>query len=166
MANQESTQLFKEIMGSYPTGVTVVTTTDKDNNPFGLTVNSFASVSLDPLLVLWSIIKGSGSYEVFKKADRFAINILAGDQEQVCWDFAGRAEDRFKKNDWKMSTNNIPIIGNTFAVFECEKFQTIEAGDHDILIGKVIDLQKNEKEPMLYYQRNVGFAVPPAPIGK
>jgi flavin reductase (DIM6/NTAB) family NADH-FMN oxidoreductase RutF len=168
MVNQdESIQLFKEIMGSYPTGVTVVTTTDSENQPVGLTVNSFASVSLDPLLVLWSIDKNSGSYEVFKQTNRFAINILAGDQKEVCWSFAGRSEaDRFEKNSWQMSDNQLPILKNTFAVFECEKFQAIDAGDHDILIGKVIALQKSEKDPMLYYQRNVGYTVPPSAVAK
>ncbi len=150
-------QLFKEIMGSYPTGVTVVTTLDEHNNPVGLTVNSFASVSIDPLLVLWSIDKNAGSCELFQKAEKFSVNILAGNQQEVCWTFASKSEqDRFSKQPWRLSENGLPLIDNVFATLECKKVQQIDAGDHYILIGKVLDLNKNEQEPMLYFRRKVG----------
>ncbi|MCM3587872.1 flavin reductase family protein [Mesobacillus maritimus] len=150
-------QLFKEIMGSYPTGVTVITTLDENNKPVGLTVNSFASVSIDPLMVLWCIDKNAGSCGVFKKADNFAVNILAGNQQEVCWTFASKSEpDRFAKHPWVLSENNLPVINNVFASFECKKVQMVDAGDHYILIGEVIDLNKNEQEPMLYFRRKVG----------
>jgi flavin reductase (DIM6/NTAB) family NADH-FMN oxidoreductase RutF len=153
----EPAQLFKEIMGSYPTGVTVVTTLDGNHKPIGLTVNSFASVSIDPLLVLWSIDKNAGSCGVFQKAEKFAVNILAGDQQEVCWTFASKSEqDRFSKHPWALSKNNLPVLENVFATFECKKIQQIDAGDHYILLGEVIDLNKNEQEPMLYFRRKVG----------
>jgi flavin reductase (DIM6/NTAB) family NADH-FMN oxidoreductase RutF len=153
----ETSPLFKEIMGSYPTGVTVITTVDSNNKPIGLTVNSFASVSLEPLMILWSIDKNAGSCEVFKKAEKFSVNILAGNQHEICWTFASKSEqDRFSKQPWSFSENNLPVLENVFASLECKKVQQIEAGDHYILIGEVIDLNKNEQDPMLYFKRKVG----------
>ncbi|MFS0646524.1 flavin reductase family protein [Siminovitchia sp. 179-K 8D1 HS] len=146
---------YKEIMGSYPTGVSIVTTMD-DDKPVGLTVNSFASVSLDPLLVSWCIDKKSSSIEAFNKSDRFAVNILSGHQKEECFIFADSKEsDRFSKTSWERSSNDLPILKNVFAVLECKKVQEIDAGDHILLIGEVIHLQKNDHKPMFYYQRNV-----------
>lgn len=154
---QSKVDLFKEMMGSYPTGVTIVTTMD-EKNPIGLTVNSFASVSIDPLMVLWCIDKRANSYETFKKAENFAVNILAGDQKDECFTFASSKEkERFSKITWNLSSNNLPIIDGIFGVLECKKVNQVEAGDHLILIGEVINLNKNEKEPMLYFRRDLGF---------
>lgn len=158
MAETDSIQLYKEIMGSYPTGVTIITTTDADNNPVGLTVNSFASVSLEPLMVLWCLDKRSGSLNAFKNAEKFAVNILAGNQKEACWTFASSKEqDRFGKVPWEMSENNLPIIKDVFGVFECKKVSEIDAGDHIIFLGEVINIKKNDVAPMLYYKRNVGM---------
>ena len=87
MSIEKNQALFKEAMGNYPTGVTVQTTTYKDGNPVGLTVNSFASVSLDPLLVLWSIDHRVSTLDSFVNGGKFAVHILAGDQQDVCKNF-------------------------------------------------------------------------------
>ncbi|ONK21425.1 oxygenase [Bacillus sp. VT-16-64] len=146
---------YKEIMCSYPTGVSIVTTMDQDK-PVGLTVNSFASVSLEPLLVSWCIDKKSSSLQAFHKSDTFAVNILSEHQKAECFIFADSKEsDRFSKTSWERSANQLPILKDVFAVLECKKVQEIEAGDHIVLIGKVIDLHKTDHKPMLYYQRNV-----------
>src|SRR5690625_2618480 len=81
---------FKKIMGSYPTGVTVITTMDETDSPVGLTVNSFTSVSLEPMLISWNIIKDSSSCHAFRTAAKFAVNILAGDQHEECFLFANK----------------------------------------------------------------------------
>lgn len=155
-----SEQLFKEVMGSYPSGVTVVTTVTADGQPVGLTANSFVSVSIDPLLVLWCIDKRSTSYEAFDHTDHFVINILAAEQGDVCWAFASKTEpDRFSKCDWELTENNVPRIKEAFANLECKKHSVVDAGDHYILIGEVVNIQKDDKDPMLYYKRNLG-AVP------
>ncbi|MFD1707876.1 flavin reductase family protein [Siminovitchia sediminis] len=158
IVKSQQADLYKEIMGGYPTGVTIITTKDKNNHPVGLTANSFASVSIDPLLILWCIDKGSGSYETFNSVDAFAVNILSGEQKDACFTFASRKEkDRFSKVEWELSSNDLPILKNIYAVLECKKVQQVDAGDHLILIGEVVDLQKNDIDPMLYYRRNVGF---------
>ncbi|AZU64444.1 flavin reductase family protein [Neobacillus mesonae] len=160
MSKEINQNLFKEVMGNYPTGVTVVTTTDKDGNPVGLTVNSFASVSLDPLLVLWSIDHRVTTLDSFINGENFAVHILAGNQQELCKTFSSKNVDRFSTCEWKISDQNLPIIEGAFAVLQCNTFKTIEAGDHTILIGEVVDIQIEKKEPMLYHRRH--FAAIPA----
>lgn len=147
---------FKTIMGNYPTGVTVVTTVDKDGTPVGLTVNSFASVSLDPTLVLWSIDHKVSTLDTFKNADKFAIHTLAEDQGDICSLFASKGVDRFANCDWSLSEHGLPIISGAYGVLQCKSFQQIEAGDHTILIGEVVDIQQEDKEPLLYHKRKFG----------
>ncbi|WP_425414689.1 flavin reductase family protein [Peribacillus kribbensis] len=157
MTNLETVDTFKQIMGSYPTGVTIITTVNEDGSPVGLTVNSFASVSLDPLMVLWCLDRKSTHLNAFKNSIGFAVNILAADQCELCWAFAGKSLDRFSKADWSYSENNLPVISESLGVMECKTVQTIEAGDHIIFIGQIIDIVKRDKEPMLYFRRNVGL---------
>lgn len=147
---------FKEVMGNYPTGVTVVTAFNEDGVPMGLTVNSFASVSLDPMLILWSIDKNVGTYDEFLKTDQFAVNILASDQGNLCTLFATRGEDRFAKCEWEKSALNLPVLSDTLATFQCKTYRQVDAGDHMILIGEVVDIRQEDKEPLLYHQRRFG----------
>ncbi|MGE7768280.1 flavin reductase family protein [Peribacillus sp. NPDC096540] len=154
--HSEQIARFKEVMGNYPTGVTVVTTVDEHGTPVGLTVNSFASVSLDPLLVLWSIDQKVSSYEIFKKTDKFAIHVLADDQAELCKLFASKERDRFTNCVWKLSEQSLPIISGAYGVMQCKTFKKVEAGDHLILIGEVIDIENEKKDPMLYHRRKFG----------
>jgi flavin reductase (DIM6/NTAB) family NADH-FMN oxidoreductase RutF len=147
---------FKEVMGNYPTGVTVVTTVDESGIPLGLTVNSFASVSIDPLLILWSIDKKASSYDPFVKTDKFAVHVLAGNQGNICTLFAAKGTDRFGNCEWTLSEHNLPLISGTAGVLQCKTFKTIDAGDHTILIGEVIDIQSHQKDPLLYHKRKFG----------
>jgi flavin reductase (DIM6/NTAB) family NADH-FMN oxidoreductase RutF len=156
MDNSTNTTLFKEVMGNYPTGVTVVTTVNEQGVPLGLTVNSFASVSLDPLLILWSIDKRVSSYEEFIKTDKFAVHVLASDQSDICSLFASKGVDRFGNCEWKLSEHSLPIIAGASGVMQCKMYKTIEAGDHTILIGEVIDIISEKKEPLLYHRRKFG----------
>lgn len=157
MKKEEKQAVFKQIMGNYPTGVTIVTTTTGDGTPVGLTVNSFASVSLDPLMLLWSIDHRVSSLKEFTEGGKFAVHVLAEEQKELCQTFASKHPDRFSTCDWKLSSNGLPIIDGAFGVFECITFKAIEAGDHTVLIGEVTDLQVDqEKDPMLYHRRVFG----------
>jgi flavin reductase (DIM6/NTAB) family NADH-FMN oxidoreductase RutF len=147
---------FKEVMGNYPTGVTVVTTKDENGTPLGLTVNSFASVSIDPLMILWSIDKRVGSYEEFVKTDKFAVHVLADNQGDICSLFAMKGTDRFGSCEWNTSEHGLPIIAGALGVLQCKTFKTVEAGDHMILIGEVIDIVSENKDPLLYHRRKFG----------
>lgn len=147
---------FRKAMGSYPTGVTVVTAYNEDNEPMGLTVNSFASVSLDPLLILWSIDKRVSSYDAFLKVDHFSVNILASNQGDLCNLFASRVPDRFSQCDWEKSELALPVLKDTLATLQCKVYNKVEAGDHTIMIGEVLDIQNSDKEPLLYHKRTLG----------
>lgn len=162
MADEQKQQLFKDVMGNYPTGVTVVTTIDSTGKPVGLTVNSFASVSLDPLLILWSIDHKATTLPAFMESGKFAVHILAGNQKDICMAFATKGADRFAACEWSLSSEHeLPVIEGAFAVLQCQSVQTVEAGDHTILIGEVCDIQiDTDKDPMLYHRRH--FASIPA----
>lgn len=150
---------FKKALGNYPTGVTVVTALDEYNKPVGLTVNSFASVSIDPLLILWSIDKKSGSFDAFTKVSKFAVNILADDQADLCGLFASKVEDRFGQCEWEKSSKHLPVFPGALSQLECEVYNKIDAGDHIIFIGEVIHITNEDKNPLLYHKRNFG-AIP------
>ncbi|MCJ7842983.1 flavin reductase family protein [Lederbergia sp. NSJ-179] len=156
MEKSINTTRYLEVMGNYPTGVTVVTTLDDQKTPLGLTVNSFTSLSLDPLLVLWSIDKKVSSYSVFTKTKQFAINVLASDQGDLCSLFARKNTDRFNQCEWHLSKLNLPILSGSAGVLQCKTYKTIEAGDHTMLIGEVIDILNENKKPLLYHQRKMG----------
>lgn len=128
---------LRDAFGSFMTGVTVVTTCKNDGSPLGFTANSFASVSLDPALLLVSIAKTSNNYDSFVKGSHFAINILSEDQKDVSNTFARPSEDRFASISWQTSDCKNPIIDNVSAWFDCTIYQVYDAGDHAILIGQV-----------------------------
>lgn len=150
-----STQ-YKKVMGNYPTGVTVVTTLDKQEKPVGLTVNSFTSVSLNPLLILWCIDKNTNSYKTFIETEQFAVNILAADQKDIGFLFAKKNIDKFQQCEWTLSEQKLPIISGVASVLECKTHQLIEAGDHMIIIGEVVNIIDYDKAPILYHNRKMG----------
>lgn len=156
MNENEKVQIYKKIMGKYPTGVTIVTTMGPDGVPAGLTVNSFASVSLDPLLVLWCIDKRASTLQQFLNAKKFAVHTLSTEQGNACWAFAGKESDRFSKVNWAVSRNGLPLIAQSLGTMECKTVQQVDAGDHVILLGEVMDLHIEDKDPLLYYSRNIG----------
>ena len=135
--NIENPRFLRDAFGSFLTGVTVVTTQDKNGEPLGFTANSFSSVSLDPPLLLISLAKTSRNYEAFTSASGFAVNILAEDQKDVSQTFAMPVEDRFATVSWENGPHGSPVIDKVAAWFDCSTHQVIEAGDHAILIGKV-----------------------------
>ena len=128
---------LRDAFGSFMTGVTVVTTCKDDGTPLGFTANSFASVSLDPALLLVSIAKTSSNYHYFADASHFAINILAEEQKDVSNTFARPSDDRFAHLAWAKSEYQNPLIDGVSAWFDCTTYQVVDAGDHAILIGKV-----------------------------
>ncbi|MBS4206630.1 flavin reductase family protein [Bacillus sp. FJAT-50079] len=155
--NQGKVSKFKEIMGCYPTGVTVITTFDNENKPVGMTVNSFSSVSIDPLLILWSIRKNATEFDTYIKAKKFAVNILDGSNTKACKVFASKDKDeRFEQIDWRVSNYGLPLLNEVYGIMECKTIQQIDAGDHIIIVGQVTELEKLSDTPMLYYKREMG----------
>jgi len=144
---------IRDAMGHFATGITVVTTTDNDGNPVGMTVNSFNSVSLEPPLVLFSIARDASCFDDICKADKFAVNILSADQQDVSVCFAKSSRDGFNQVVPNISANGIPFVANSLAVFECSAFAQHDGGDHVIFIGKVIAVDHaSEGNPLLYFR--------------
>lgn len=139
---------YRSALGRFATGIAVVTTTGPDG-PIAITVNSFASVSLDPALILWSPDKSSKRHDVFVKADHFVVHILAANQKHICDGFA-RAAYAFDEIDVQMSPEGSPVIQGCLAVFECRKSAAHDAGDHTILIGEVFRVSEQAGESLVY----------------
>lgn len=151
--NLDHTSLFKQAMGNYPTGISIVTAMDENNEPIGLTANSLAAVSINPLLILWSIDENVSTYNTFKNIDKFAINILAGEQKDIAYLFASQELDRFSNCEWELSKHGLPIIDGAMATFECKTYQKVEIGDHTTLFGEIFDIRTIDKSPLLYHKR-------------
>lgn len=150
MSNTIDAMEFRKTLGAFVTGVTVVSTKQEDGTPRGFTANSFTSVSLDPALVLICIGKSAASYPVFSAAAHFSISILAEDQKQVSSLFASKAADKFEQVAWHQGQTGSPIIDGAAAWFDCETHQVVEAGDHIILIGRVVDFANTTASPLGY----------------
>ncbi len=142
-------------MRVYPQGVTVVTSRDGDE-PRGITVSSFTSVSLTPPLVLVSIAKGSLLHDQYREAKAFAVNFLADDQRSVSDRFAGRttAKDRFEGVRFTLGVSGSPVIEGVRAVIECKAWHAYDGGDHSVILGEVIRAELlSSKKPLVYYEQ-------------
>lgn len=142
---------FRNAMGGFATGVTVVTTMSGDT-PVGVTANSFTSVSLDPALVLVCLGKSLGCLEAFSAEDLFAINVLRTDQRALSARFATKGVDRFAGTDWGLSPSRLPLISQALANIECSKYAQLDYGDHMIFIGEVLHATCDPRhDPLLYF---------------
>ena len=142
---------FRQCLGKFASGVTVVTCTDDSGRPYGITANSFSSVSLEPRLILWNIAKVSNSLEAFLDAEYFAINILASDQQELSSHFAKSDHTLFDTIEINRSDENVPLIPGTLACFECRTQKVHDCGDHYIIIGEVERFKSVEAEPLLFF---------------
>ncbi|MEZ5508190.1 MAG: flavin reductase family protein [Gammaproteobacteria bacterium] len=150
-AQQTDSKAFRNALGQFATGVTVITTVDAEGNKIGMTANSFSSVSLDPMLVLWSIAKTSKSFAAFTEARHFAIHILSAEQKALSGQFASNCEDRFCNVPHRNGLGGIPVLEDYSAVFECEMESRYEGGDHIIIVGRVIEFDNRGKAPLVFH---------------
>lgn len=158
MADPTDSQHFRNVLGHFPTGVTVVAATT-DNGPVGLAVGSFASVSLDPPLVAWMCGKESGSWIGIEEAGAFSVSVLTSAQVEVCGVFAGRSDDKFDQCSWHAAAHTgSPILDGSLAWLDCEIEAVHEGGDHHIVVGRVVDLDvgEGEAEPMVFWKGAFG----------
>jgi len=151
---------FRQVLGSYPTGVSVVTATGADGKPVGMVVGTFTSVSLDPPLVGFLPDKKSSSWPQIEAAGHFCVNVLASDQQEVCRQVSAKGPEKFVGVEYALSQHNLPIIANSIAVIECSLHSVVEAGDHWIVLGNVLALEvTRDEDPMLFHRgRYGGFA--------
>jgi flavin reductase (DIM6/NTAB) family NADH-FMN oxidoreductase RutF len=151
---------FRNALGTYATGVTVITAAGPDAKPYGLTCNSFASVSLNPPLVLWSLVIYSQSMSVFQNASHFAVNVLGASQQALATKFATPSEDKFAGVEWTPGLGKAPLLKDSVANFQCRAANRYYGGDHVIFLGAVEAYAYNREEPLLFahggYGRFVG----------
>jgi flavin reductase (DIM6/NTAB) family NADH-FMN oxidoreductase RutF len=143
---------FRQLLGCFATGVTVLTTRSPDGRPIGMTASSVASVSLDPPLVLVSVSREHDMHPALESAQHFALNVLAADQEALSRRFAGERPDRFSGIGYRESKHGVPILDGVLASIECEKHSAVPGGDHTVFFGLVIDGAVTERRPLLYYR--------------
>jgi flavin reductase (DIM6/NTAB) family NADH-FMN oxidoreductase RutF len=144
---------LRDALGSFATGVTVVTCLTRDGSPAGLTVNSFTSVSLDPPLLLVCLAKPAVSAAALIEATQFAVNVLQTGQQPASIRFATRDEDRFGTTPWSCGEAGAPILKDSLGVFECERHAVYDGGDHHILVGQVTKASFDTSlDPLLYFR--------------
>lgn len=142
---------FRQALGSFATGVTIITTRDGNGEPLGLTANSFNSVSLDPPMVLWSLAKNALSLPIFREADHWAVHILSSAQAELSNRFAQRGEDKFAGLETENGVGDVPLLKGCTARFQCKTAFQYEGGDHVIFVGEVIEFDQSESAPLVFH---------------
>lgn len=144
---------FRNALGRFATGVCVITANPEGHAPFGLTVNSFSSLSLTPPLVLWSLQKTSDTMEAFRVAPHWCVNILAAEQRDLSGRFAKKGNHALHEADYETGSTGLPVLKHALASFECAADARHDGGDHIILIGRVEAMQvRSDGHPLVFYQ--------------
>lgn len=144
--------LFRKALGSFATGVVVVTSMT-DGAPCGMAVNSFASVSLEPPLVAFCAARSSTTWSLLRQAHSFAVNVLTHEQEDLCRTFSRSGADRFAGLQWTVEPNGPPLLDGALAHLVCTYDAVHPAGDHELVLGRVVSLQQREDgEPLVFFR--------------
>lgn len=143
---------FKLAMSHFASGVTVVTT-EYQGKPFGMTVASFASLSLHPPLVLICIEKSVKTHDAIAAAGKFGVSILGSDQAEISTRFASRREDKFEGINVQRGPDGMPLIAGALTNIECRLYQQFPGGDHSIFVGEITDVQTREGQPLIYFRQ-------------
>jgi flavin reductase (DIM6/NTAB) family NADH-FMN oxidoreductase RutF len=143
------TRDLRRALGQYATGVTVVTTQDGDGTRWGMTANSFTSVSLNPPVVLWAAAKSSTSFEAFEAADHFVVNVLASDQHHLSRQFSATGTDKF--DGVGLAVEHPPVLEGTLAYFVCRRTDRVDAGDHVVYFGEIESYGAPGGEPLVFH---------------
>ncbi len=141
---------LRNVLGSFVTGVTVITALDGDARRCGLTANSFSSVSLDPPLILWCQALAAASHPTFRSARRFAVNILAEDQVDVALQFARAGADKFAGVATRPGLHGVPLIEGCAAWLECETVSVMPGGDHAVFLARVDRIAPSDRRPLAF----------------
>ncbi len=156
---------LRRAFGTFVTGVTVITTRDVDGSPRGMTANSFTSVSLDPALLLVCVAKSASSYRAFTDAGCFAVNILHERQVDVSNVFASKSPDKFQSVNHDRAHTGAPVLTDSLTWFDCTTVNTIDAGDHVILIGQVMAFGTSPSAPLGFCRGRYASVKDPLPFG-
>ncbi len=145
-------QQFRSLLGHFAAGVTVITTTGPDGKPYGLTATAFTSVSLDPPLILVCVDKRSDSHPQLMRAEAFCVSFLRVEQQAISNRFAKSGVDKFEGTATGVGVTGVPYVADALAHLECAMEQRIDAGDHTLFLGRVLDGGLGSGEPLLYYR--------------
>jgi flavin reductase (DIM6/NTAB) family NADH-FMN oxidoreductase RutF len=143
---------FRNVLGRFPSGVTVVTSVDTDGKDHGMTVSAFCSVSLVPPLILICIEKTASSHPTLTTCESFVVNILSADQEQAARRFAIVDIDRFEGVGYSRTQTGIAVLDDVVAVIECRRTSLYDGGDHTVIVGQVESARAENSKPLLYYR--------------
>lgn len=141
---------FRDALGGYPTGVTIVTTVNTEGIDVGVTANSFCSVSLSPPLVLWCLGRTSRAFDTFMATNHFAIHVLANDQDALAMRFARQDVDRFAGLQCQRGEGGVALLDGCAARLECRAATRHDGGDHAILVGEVLRFEHSSREPLVF----------------
>jgi len=149
---------LRQALGAFPTGVCLVSTTTPDGKREGMTINSFASVSLDPPLILWSIRDDARSADVFLAARSFNLSVLTAEQRALAWHFAKPAADKFERfaAAFEDGANGCARLVDSVATFECATYSRHKEGDHTIILGRVERFSRSDTPPLLFHSGQMG----------
>ena len=147
---------LRRAMGSFLTGVTIVTTIKGTEPPYGLTVNSFNSVSLDPPLILWSLDISNDCTQMFRDAGAFAVNVMPADSDKLIRRFASPETDRFEDVAWRKGATGQPVLDCAIATFECRLWAEYAGGDHVIFVGEVLAINIQDGDAAAYFKGQLG----------
>lgn len=142
---------FRQAMGAFATGVTIMTCRDENARPVGMTVNSFTSLSLEPPLVLWCVSRNIFPTKAFSTTGHFAVHVLHRGQETLSNHFAVDREEKFAGIEHGSGIGDLPILDDYLAVYQCRVHDRVDAGDHFILIGELLDFEIRDGEPLLFH---------------
>ena len=143
---------LRNVLGHFATGVTIITTQDRNANPSGLTANAFTSLSLDPPLALICVDKQAHCYSSFDESKIFAINVLGEGQEDISRRFATKGTDKFAGIHWHRSKNGYALIDGAIGYIECRIVQSHDGGDHTIYIGEIVSASVSPGRPLLFFK--------------
>lgn len=155
MASRDPDSLaLRNALGQFPTGVTVVTAPDVDNDRFvGVTVNSFNAVSLEPPLVVWSLDRDAQSLEVFERSGCFVVNVLGADQAEISRHFARKRDDKFETVEVETGVHGAPLLEGCVARFQCRTERVLDGGDHVMFVGRVTDFDSDpDRAPLVFHR--------------
>ncbi|QKD01949.1 flavin reductase family protein [Mesorhizobium loti] len=142
---------FRKALGTFPTGVCIVTTLSREGENVGVTCSSFNSVSLDPPLILWSLGKNAYSLPVFGAAEFWAVHVLGADQEEVSNQFARAGGNKFKDIKLEAGLGEIPLLVDCSTRFQCITEHVYDGGDHVIFVGRVLDFDQTHRLPLVFH---------------
>lgn len=145
---------FRDVMASFPAGVTITTTVDEAGRWWGFTASAFCSLSADPPLVLVCLARTAECFPAFMTATSVAIHVIQPDHEQLAKKFATRGADKFTGSGFALSDRGLPVMTDASAVLECSVYERYDGGDHVIIVGRVEDAILGEHDPVVYFRRD------------